>query len=238
MVVLRWAIIGYLYQELLMLLRASASKQRLLTSLFATYPPHKVPQQHSLCLLTCLNSRHQRCLEVFTWHLRALWISCCFLRHNSGQPGCLPLHIGALPQRPPALRDPASSPTTAGRSRAEHPGSHVSCQHRQSQGAWRGDFCLLGTLARQPSAELVEGETAPRGPNEPATEVYHVVLLHRWVRWEFGGILPQRCGHHWQIQGVVVSSHYWCKGRSEATITFYAWISALRQEEIVIVHIL
>lgn len=48
-----------------MLLRASASKQRLPTSsLVATYPQHKVPWQHSLCTLTWLNSMYQRCSEM------------------------------------------------------------------------------------------------------------------------------------------------------------------------------
>lgn len=150
--VLRWTIIGYLYQELLMLLRASASKQRLPTSsLVATYPQHKVPWQHSLCILTRLNSTHQRCSEILYFYvmLGVLWISGCFLRPNSGHPDCLPLQTGALPEWPSALKDPVSSLTTAaataaGRARAEWPLGPVQTAETCTQDETKGQVSLWG----------------------------------------------------------------------------------------------
>lgn len=189
MVVLRWTIIGYLYQELLMLLRASASKQRLPTSLVATYPPHKVPWQHSLCILTCLKSRHQRCSEVLYLTLESspnFWL---FSQTQQWAP-----RLPASAHWSPSTETSCSE----GLCVLSH---HCSCKsswESQSwtfwipcrlprQAAWRAGFCLKGTPAGQPSAELGEGETALRDSWYRGVLMSLLVReqLQRWIMWSY-----------------------------------------------------
>lgn len=61
--------------------------------------------------------------------------------------------------------------------------------------------------------------------------MYHVVLLYVCKVRVWRNSTTQECGHHWWSS--MHHSHY-C--RNVATATCHAWISALRQEEVVIVH--